>query len=72
MDNLKEITKCPKCNHGITEKDDVVIICRPCWEAMQFKTEVYSRVVGYIRPVEQWNKGKQEEFKDRKPFKTNQ
>jgi hypothetical protein len=29
------------------------------------KTEVYSRVVGYYRPVGQWNKGKQEEFKDR-------
>jgi len=28
--------------------------------------ECYSRVVGYFRPVEQWNKGKQEEFKDRK------
>ena len=27
--------------------------------------EVYARVVGYYRPVEQWNPGKQEEFKDR-------
>jgi anaerobic ribonucleoside-triphosphate reductase len=33
------------------------------------KAEVYSRVVGYIRPVEQWNKGKQAEFCDRKEFK---
>jgi ribonucleoside-triphosphate reductase len=32
------------------------------------KTEVYSRVVGYIRPVEQWNKGKREEYNDRKEF----
>lgn len=32
------------------------------------ETEVYSRVVGYIRPVKQWNKGKQEEFKDRVEF----
>lgn len=31
-------------------------------------TEVYSRVVGYIRPVRQWNKGKRSEFKDRKTF----
>jgi len=31
--------------------------------------EVYSRVVGYLRPVDQWNKGKQEEFKQRKTFK---
>lgn len=32
------------------------------------KCEVYSRVVGYIRPVSQWNDGKREEFKDRKTF----
>ncbi|MCD6146891.1 MAG: ribonucleoside triphosphate reductase [Thermoplasmata archaeon] len=30
--------------------------------------EVYSRAVGYLRPVSQWNKGKQEEFKMRKTF----
>ncbi|MFH0739767.1 MAG: ribonucleoside triphosphate reductase [bacterium] len=30
--------------------------------------EVYSRVVGYIRPVMQWHKGKQQEFKERKTF----
>lgn len=30
--------------------------------------EVYSRVVGYLRPVEQWNAGKQEEFRDRTSF----
>jgi hypothetical protein len=33
--------------------------------------EVYSRVVGYYRPVTQWNKGKQEEFKERTEFKIN-
>jgi len=32
------------------------------------KTEVYSRIVGYIRPVAQWNAGKSEEFSDRKEF----
>ena len=30
--------------------------------------EVYSRVVGYIRPVQQWHKGKQEEYRERKEF----
>ncbi len=38
--------------------------CSRCGEAC----EVYSRVVGYLRPVKQWNKGKQEEFKIRKTF----
>ena len=33
------------------------------------KCEVYSRVTGYFRPVSNWNKGKKEEFKDRKTFK---
>jgi ribonucleoside-triphosphate reductase len=32
------------------------------------RTEVYSRVAGYLRPVSQWNKGKQSEWKDRKVF----
>jgi ribonucleoside-triphosphate reductase len=33
------------------------------------ETEVYSRVVGYLRPVKQWNNGKQSEFGMRKTFK---
>ena len=32
-------------------------------------TEVYSRVVGYIRPVQQWNEGKQHEFRQRKTYR---
>lgn len=30
--------------------------------------EVYSRCVGYFRPVSQWNLGKQSEFDDRRPM----
>jgi ribonucleoside-triphosphate reductase len=37
------------------------VVKQPC--------EVYSRVVGYIRPVQQWHIGKKEEFKNRKVFK---
>jgi len=40
--------------------------CPKC--VVKQETEVYSRVVGYIRPVKQWNKGKKEEFGDRKEF----
>lgn len=39
-------------------------LCPQCGE----ETEIYSRVVGYLRPVRQWNKGKREEFKLRKTF----
>lgn len=31
--------------------------------------EVYSRVTGYLRPVQQWNDGKQAEFANRKMFR---
>lgn len=31
--------------------------------------EIYSRIVGYMRPVSQWNDGKQEEFRDRLLYK---
>ncbi len=30
--------------------------------------EVYSRIVGYIRPISQWNRGKKQEFKERKTY----
>ena len=38
-------------------------------ESLRTKTEVYSRIVGYVRPISEWNDAKQEEFKDRKEFK---
>ena len=37
-------------------------------ESKRTECEVYSRVVGYLRPVNQWNRGKQQEFTDRKTF----
>lgn len=38
-------------------------------EKKRTKCEVYSRVVGYLRPIAQWNESKQEEWGDRKIFK---
>jgi len=49
---------CP--SHGYLEGEQPR--CSRCSES----TEVYSRVVGYLRPVKQWNSGKQAEFGDRK------
>lgn len=48
--------KCDKC----FQKDKILRNYQLC--------EVYSRVVGYIRPIRQWNKGKIEEYKQRKEF----
>jgi len=39
-------------------------------ERERTRCEVYSRVVGYLTPVSQWNKGKKAEFRDRKTFVT--
>ena len=39
-------------------------ICPHCGQ----KTEVYSRITGYYRPVQNWNDGKAQEFKDRKVY----
>lgn len=33
------------------------------------RVECYSRIVGYIRPISQWNPGKKSELGDRKVFK---
>ena len=41
---------------------------QPACPTCDHETEVYSRVVGYLRPVSQWNEGKQEEFKARCTF----
>ena len=41
---------------------------QPSCPTCQAPTEVYSRVVGYLRPVNQWNNGKRTEFKMRKTF----
>jgi len=37
-------------------------------KAKRTKCEVYSRVVGFLTPVSQWNRGKKEEWKDRKTY----
>lgn len=41
---------------------------KPIQTEVKIPCEVYSRIVGYLRPVQNWNAGKQEEFKDRKTF----
>ena len=54
---------CP--SHGYLEGEH--FFCPKC--TIKQPCEVYSRIVGYYRPLTQWNEGKQEEFKDRKEFK---
>ncbi|MBS3816160.1 MAG: ribonucleoside triphosphate reductase [Candidatus Thermoplasmatota archaeon] len=42
--------------------------CPKCEEGDKKRCEIYSRVVGYLRPVNQWNEGKTQEFEDRETF----
>ena len=49
-------------NHGYIAGEEYT--CPECGE----KTEVYSRITGYYRPVQNWNDGKSQEFKDRKVY----
>jgi ribonucleoside-triphosphate reductase len=53
---------CP--NHGYVPGEH--FFCPHC--LIQQPCEVYSRIVGYIRPVQQWHESKQEEFRERKEF----
>nr|MCR4593871.1 ribonucleoside triphosphate reductase [Clostridiales bacterium] len=49
-------------NHGYLTGEQAV--CPECGE----KTEVYSRITGYYRPIQNWNDGKAQEYKDRKVY----
>ena len=49
-------------NHGYLSGE--VSTCPECGE----RTEIYSRITGYYRPVQNWNDGKAQEFKDRKVY----
>jgi len=49
-------------NHGYITGEQFT--CPECGE----KTEVYSRITGYYRPVQNWNDGKTQEYKDRKVY----
>lgn len=51
-------------------------VCKKCGASMHYicpicrkPVEVYSRIVGYMRPIATWNEGKLQEWKDRKEFK---
>ncbi|MFA7319317.1 MAG: anaerobic ribonucleoside-triphosphate reductase [Parcubacteria group bacterium] len=76
---------CHDCQKELEKGDEFVLYevvsdkfikCKACYQKDPVlknfkKAEVYSRVVGYIRPVAQWNGAKQAEFGDRKEFNVN-
>jgi hypothetical protein len=82
VENWEECTRCrgigqlsDDCSGGHIHCVDVEVpdrpvqvLCIDCMENLGVKTEVYSRVVGYLRPVSGWNKGKVAEFAVRKTY----
>ena len=71
---------CPHCTAWLVEHrvgDSATLVCHHCGFAMPLpdscpecgaETEVWSRVVGYLRPVQNFNKGKKEEYSQRKKY----
>jgi anaerobic ribonucleoside-triphosphate reductase len=73
--------KCPKCEQELEEMElsqaDAEkakepagrwYVCHNCRFASP-ACEIWSRVVGYLRPIQNWNKGKVAEFEERKEYK---
>lgn len=50
-------------------KKVTLYICDDCGLMSKNKCEVWSRVVGYLRPVDGYNPGKKQEFEERKTYK---
>ncbi len=57
-----------------SEEEIFVFKCNDCFSKNEGledykECEVYSRIVGYLRPVNQWNDGKKQEYTERKEYK---
>ena len=52
----------------MTKEEKVKVLEKQIEEAKGEPTEVYSRIVGYFRPISNWNNGKQEEYGNRKTY----
>ena len=50
-------------NETVTNKANEVA------QEIRVPCEVYSRIVGYLRPVQNWNKGKRQEFATRRTYR---
>ena len=71
--NGEEMTNGVYLSYNKGEEKINIFKCNECYAKSPALTnfqecEVYSRVVGYIRPVQQWHKGKKQEYGERKEF----
>ena len=73
---LPKGTVCFNCGHEFQKgdtnvhywKEQKIYRCERC-ARQHFKTEVYDRICGYLRPIENWNPGKRSEREDKKFYK---
>ena len=65
-----EMKRCVDGSKTHEECEDIgeYTVCHDCEQTLGRKTEVYSRVVGYLRPTDGWNPGKKSEFQLRRTF----
>jgi len=66
---LKKVCNDGSYNHMNCEEFEGIVVCHDCKQTLGRRTEVYSRVCGYLRPVKYWGPGKRAEFEERKTFK---
>ena len=67
---------CPKCKGTLAEgtiktesgRLEEIYICLDC-DYNAPKCDIYSRVVGYLSPLKNWNQGKMSEYNQRKEYK---
>lgn len=57
-----------KVEKYVGEGADKYWVCHTCKKTIGRACEVYSRVVGYLRPIDGWNEGKKQEFYERKTY----
>jgi hypothetical protein len=69
----KEIENGVLLEYNDNDEDFFILKCDKCYEKNQGisdykKCEVYSRIVGYLRPVQNYNPGKKQEYEERKEY----
>lgn len=56
-------------NETVSTKDQAAQVQEAQTDETRVPCEVYSRIVGYLRPVQNWNKGKKQEFAGRRTYR---
>jgi anaerobic ribonucleoside-triphosphate reductase len=66
------------CKRAEAAEDEVIVCSAKCKDAFEARfshkgmpIDHYSRITGYVQKVSGWNKGKQQEFLDRKRYNLN-